>query len=342
MKKLNDEEESFNGSLYYRQNLIFELKKISLEKINYMSNNNLKDHNIEKTDLNEFQEFDLFFDNSTKEENQGQIENFQSSSKSLARLYFINKNNINDSFHKEEKKLLNKKRKKEKIFFSKKISNKNKLFRKFNYGRKFKEDKNIRKHNSSSKDNIMNKIKTHFFHYIRDIIKKNCIYETINFIKFQTKFIANLKKDKNIDLLEAKLVDILKNQKISTKNKRSNEYQNSIIIDKIYEEKKEERVMKILELEFKELFIIFRRKLNKPEDEKELKKIAKKIEGLDLITNDDYDDTKYLIDDIEKQNSKNNRMNETELEEYIEKVKECCKNYEKWFYDKIEKTKKIK
>ena len=342
MKKLNDEEASFNGSLYYRQNLIFELKKISLEKINYMSNNNLKDHNIEKTDLNEFQEFDLFFDNSTKEENQGQIENFQSSSKSLARLYFINKNNINDSLHKEEKKLLNKKRKKEKIFFSKKISNKKKLFRKFNYGRKFKEDKNIRKHNSSSKDNIMNKIKTHFFHYIRDIIKKNCIYETINFIKFQKEFVANLKKDINIELLETKLVDILKNQKISTKNKNSNEDQNKTIIDKIYKEKKEERVMKILELEFKELLIIFRRKLNKPEDEKELKKIEKKIEGLDLITNDDYDDTKYLIDDIEKQNSKNNRMNETELEEYIEKVKECCKNYEKWFYDKIEKTKKIK
>ena len=245
-------------------------------------------HNIDfGDDFNDFQGFNF------SEEDQEQTENFQSYSR-----YFINDNNTN------HEKLLNKKRKRGKIFDIKKIPKK-----KFRFGRMGKLDN---------------------------------IYETINFIKFQTKFIANLKKDKNIDLLEAKLVDILKNQKISTKNKRSNEYQNSIIIDKIYEEKKEERVMKILELEFKELFIIFRRKLNKPEDEKELKKIAKKIEGLDLITNDDYDDTKYLIDDIEKQNSKNNRMNETELEEYIEKVKECCKNYEKWFYDKIEKTKKIK
>ena len=55
------------------------------------------------------------------------------------------------------------------------------------------------------------------------------------------------------------MVDILKNQKISTKNKNSKEYQNKTIIDKIYKEKKEERVMKILELEFKELLIIFRR-----------------------------------------------------------------------------------
>ena len=168
-------------------------------------------------DFNDFQGFNF------SEEDQEQTENFQSSSR-----YFINNNNTN------HENLLNKKRKRGKIFDIKKIPKK-----KFRFGRRGKLDNDIRKHNCSSKDNIMNKIKTHFFHYIRDIIKKNCIYETINFIKFQTKFIANLKKDKNIDLLEAKLVDILKNQKISTKNKRSNEYQNSIIIDKIYEEKKE-------------------------------------------------------------------------------------------------------
>jgi len=33
-------------------------------------------------------------------------------------------------------------------------------------------------------------------------------------------------------------IDILKNQKISTKNKNSNEDQNKTIIDKIYKEKK--------------------------------------------------------------------------------------------------------
>ena len=273
-------------------------------------------------DFNDFQGFNF------SEEDQEQTENFQSYSR-----YFINDNNTN------HEKLLNKKRKRGKIFDIKKIPKK-----KFRFGRRGKLDNDKRKHNCNSEDNIINKIKTHFFHYIRDIISKNSNNENekVKIIKFQKEFVANLKKDINIELLETKLVDILRNQKISTKNKNSDKDQNKTIIDKIYKEKKEERVMKILELEFKELLIIFRRKLNKPEDEKELKKIEKKIEGLDLITNDDYDDTKYLIDDIEKQNSKNNRMNETELEEYIEKVKECCKNYEKWFYDKIEKTKKIK
>ena len=62
--------------------------------------------------------------------------------------------------------------------------------------------------------------------------------------------------------------------------------------------------MKILELPFKELSIIFRRKLNKYEDKKELKKIAKKIEGLYLLTNIDYDNINYLIKDIKEQNEK--------------------------------------
>ena len=122
---------------------------------------------------------------------------------------------------------------------------------------------------------------------MRDIIKKNSTNKDINFFKFRTKFVADLKKDKNIDLLETKLIDILKNQPISTKNKKSDDYENRLIINKIYEERKEKDVMKILELTFKELFIIFRRKLNKYEDVKELQKISEKIKGLNLLTNDD-------------------------------------------------------
>ena len=270
-------------------------------------------------DFNDFQGFNF------SEEDQEQTENFQSYSR-----YFINDNNTN------HEKLLNKKRKRGKIFDIKKIPKK-----KFRFGRRGKLDNDIRKHNCSSKDNIMNKIKTHFFHYIRDIIKKNCIYETINFIKFRREFVANLKKDKNMDLLETKLIDILKNQPISTKNKNADEYENKFIIDKIYEEKKEKKVMNILELTFKELFIIFRRKLNKHDDKKELKNIDKKIKELDLITNNEYDDISYLIKDIKEKNSRDNKMTEEELKEYINKVLMACNDYEKWFYEKVGRHKKL-
>ena len=422
-KKLNDvEETSLNESLYYHKNLDSELKDICPENMNYNNNDYYKDTDIRDIDPM------IFPGSNFSEEDQEQTENFQSSSKSLSRVYAIDKNNINNSIKKEDEKSLNKKRKIEIKFITEKTRNKNrkkfiiknnndhlikkeeqkllnkkrkrekqfnienrknfinknnnndlnkkeeekllhekrekekekvieKIFdikkikkikkikqKKYKQGRRRKLDNDIREHNCSSEDNIINKIKTHFFHYIRDIISKNSNNkkEKVKIIKFQKEFVSNLKKNINIELLETKLVDILKNQEISTKNKNSKKDQNKIIIEKIYEEKKEERIIKILELKFKELFVIFRRKLNKKKDKEELKKIAKKIEGLDLITNDNYEDTEYLIKDIEKQSSNNKKMNEEKPEEYKEKVKECCKNYEKWFYDKIERTKKVK
>ena len=50
-----------------------------------------------------------------------------------------------------------------------------------------------------------------------------------------------MKNGKNVDLLESKLIDILKNQPISTKNKKSEEYKNRFILDRIYEEQKEKK-----------------------------------------------------------------------------------------------------
>ena len=362
---INDNDEaSFNWSLDSQKNSTFVVNKLDPEIRNY-NNNNYNQNPYNGDNIQDFEDLNFLGGN------QEQTENSLSSSISSSELYFINGNNNNESIQKEEekekekeeeeeeeeeeekkeeeeeeeeKKQLNKKRAREKEGVRKKIFVIKRIEKiKFNQGRRGKLDNDKRKHNCNSEDNIINKIKTHFFHYIRDIISKNSNNENeeVKIIKFRTEFVANLKKDKNIELLETKMLDILKNQEISTKNKNSDEYENKNIIDKIYKEKKEKRVIKILELKFKELLIIFRRKLNKVEDKKELKKISKKIKGLDLIKNDGYDDTQYLIDDIKKRNSKNNRMNDTELEEYINKVLDACKNYEKWFYNKIEKKRKI-
>ena len=149
-----------------------------------------------------------------------------------------------------------------------------------------------------------------------------------------------MKKDKNEDVLKMTIKVILSKQPITTKNKKSNEYENRLIIDKILREKKEKNVMKILELTFKELFIIFRKKLENQADEKEMKIIAEKIKGLDLLDNDDYDDVSFLIEDIEKRNKKDQNMNEIELREYIQNVLMSCIYYEKWFYDKSGRSSK--
>lgn len=88
-KKLNEEEASFNLGLNLPKNF---LKKIFPEKINSINNKDLKGHDdIGEIDFNDFQGF-----NSPNEDNENRIESFQSSSKSLRRLYFINKNNNNN------------------------------------------------------------------------------------------------------------------------------------------------------------------------------------------------------------------------------------------------------
>ena len=124
--------------------------------------------------------------------------------------------------------------------------------------------------------------------------------------------------------------DILSKLPISKKYKKYNEYENKFIIDKIYEEKKEKNVIKILNLTFNQLFIIFRRNLKKPEDVGKIKAIKKIIKGLDDCH---YKDISYLTEKIRKDYY--NIMEKEELEDYIKVVEVFCKNYEKWFYDKF-------
>ena len=95
-----------------------------------------------------------------------------------------------------------------------------------------------------------------------------------------------------------KISDILCQQKISSKYTKFDEYENKKIIEKIYKVKKEMKLIKILELTFEELFIIFRRKLNDPDDMNKLEEIKDKIKGLDLLKeNNKYKDIEYLLTD---------------------------------------------
>ena len=120
-------------------------------------------------------------------------------------------------------------------------------------------------------------------------------------------------------------------------------YYNRKIIDKIYEEKKEINVIKILELTYEELFIIFRRKLNDPEDIEKLKEIKDKIKGLDLLENNNYNDIEYLIDKIKENEKRYKPDNDnSELNKYIEKIKIYCLIYEKYIKGQVIKGRRIR
>ena len=267
----------------------------------------------------------------------------------------FNKNlNNYENKEKEEKKYLIDNKEKEIIFklekipksektndnLSKKIRNKRN-----NCGRKKKSDNNKRKHNKSCGDNIIIKIKGYFFTFIRDITKNNFINKTLYFRKLPYKFISKLSKKFNVRLMNMQMKDILSEIPITTKNKRSDKFENKFIVEKLYKEEKEKKVIQILDLTFRELFIIFRRKLNYVGDKAELEIISKKIEDLDLLKDNNYKDINYLIDQIRNKSKNMDEDSDTEItqddyEKYIKELRYFCCIYEKWFKKKIARNSK--
>jgi len=266
----------------------------------------------------------------------------------------INLNNNYKNKEKEEKNYLVDNKEKEIIFklekipksektndnLSKKIRNK-----KNNCGRKKKSDNNKRKHNKSCGDNIIIKIKGYFFTFIRDITKNNFINKALYFRKLPYKFISKLSKKFNIRLMNMQMKDILSEIPITTKNKKSHKFENKFIVEKLYKEKKEKKVIQILDLTFRELFIIFRRKLNYVGDKAELEIISKKIEDLDLLKDNNYKDINYLIDQIRNKSKNMDEDSDTEIteddyEKYIKELRYFCCIYEKWFKKKIARNSK--
>ena len=266
----------------------------------------------------------------------------------------INLNNNYKNKEKEEKNYLVDNKEKEIIFklekipksekssdnLSKKIRNK-----KNNCGRKKKSDNNKRKHNKSCGDNIIIKIKGYFFTFIRDITKNNFINKALYFRKLPYKFISKLSKKFNIRLMNMQMKDILSEIPITTKNKKSHKFENKFIVEKLYKEEKEKKVIQILDLTFRELFIIFRRKLNYVGDKAELEIISKKIEDLDLLKDNNYKDINYLIDQIRNKSKNMDEDSDTEIteddyEKYIKELRYFCCIYEKWFKKKIARNSK--
>ena len=201
------------------------------------------------------------------------------------------------------------------------------------FGRKRKSENKGGKHNKFSEDNIINKIKTKFFTYLLDIINKNVKNESYKIKKLQTAFIANLNKDQNLKIFEKTLAQILLQEKISTKYANYDEYENRRIVKEIYENNKEKKVIKILNLKLKELFGIFRRKLNN--NIEITKELQKKISGLDLLVNKNYKDFEYFINNMDEKNT----MEKNEFNNYIKNIKNLCLGYENWFAKKIGRIK---
>ena len=263
-----------------------------------------------------------------------------------------NKNENNKHSIQKGNNFLNKKRKEEIIFVPLKIpknitnsidntAQRNILIandkKKNRPGKKRKNNLVKRRHDKWDSSNIINKIKRSYFNYIRDIIKNNSINKDIEIKKIGNNFMENLTKKTNMVLNSTKLKTIFSDIEISHKYKKFNKEYNKTTIENIYNEGKETNIIKILNLTFDELFIIFRRKLNFYKDRKKVKDIEKKIEGLDLLKNDNYKDIQYLFESVR---NKYKNLQVDEVEKYIIKLNVLCCCYQQWFINKLERNPK--
>jgi len=175
-----------------------------------------------------------------------------------------------------------------------------------------------RKHTRFSLDNIRIKINCCFFRFMIDFINKHLNKKNFHFKLLNNRNLYCTMKE-NERLWKMKISDIIYEKEINPTYRYFVQNHNKNIIDKIYKEKEEISAIKILELTYEELFIIFRRKLNDTEDMKKLEEIKDKIEGIDLLEmNNEYEDIKYYLDKISK----------NESQEDIEEFKRVCLEYE--------------
>ena len=111
---------------------------------------------------------------------------------------------------------------------------------------------------------------------------KNSFIEETDLLKLEIDINKSLKRDFNLNLFNRTLKDIYMNTNISFKYKLKNVETNEELINKIYKEKKEIEVMKILNLTYEEAFEIFRQKLTAKPLSPQLKS---KIQGINILNN---------------------------------------------------------
>ena len=181
-------------------------------------------------------------------------------------------------------------------------------------GRKPKDSNQSRLHTKFSYDNILRKIKAKFMDklikFINSIILRN------NQIKLLKPIIGKFSQDNNIvsnrKILNSKLKDIFSSYEVNRKCSSIDKYYNRDVIKSIYQENIKE-LIDILEMSFLQIFDIFR-DLNE----------RNKLNGLDKLDK--------VINEL--------KLKE-EDEEYINKFTETVNNYEKFYFNKKERKKKI-
>lgn len=217
-------------------------------------------------------DFDLENKNEYNNKEPGNLEDDQWIEINFNKLYFISKDKeLDENKIKKNKILQIKNIQDEEIKMSKEtksITNKMSIFTctKNNIKKLGRKRKNTTcgKHNKFSNDNLTRKLKAKLFDAILNYINQSFIpikFKTSNnfvdninnknqfFVKINQEIIKNINVKENLDLLNTKLKDIFSN-KVSKKNSSFGLNYNKNLINKIYKEKQQHKIISILEMNF--------------------------------------------------------------------------------------------
>ena len=168
-------------------------------------------------------------------------------------------------------------------------------------GRKKKEVIDKGNHTKFTDDNMMRKIKCHYFNHINNTLNDSLKNKTNLFLKLDNFINENLKKDYNMILMNKTIKDIYISSKISNKYKKKNDENNKQLVEKIYLENIETETIKILEKTYLDLFTQL---------------ISEKLDE--------------FCGEILKKEEKNGLPNE-QANTFLDKMKNLCKDYKDWF-----------
>ena len=201
-------------------------------------------------------------------------------------------------------------------------------------GRKTSNDQVKGNHDKFSEDNIIQKIKTYFLSHITDFLNSLIKDKNLKLIKLDSYLATNIKKQFNLQLLNATLKNIFLITHISDRYKRNNKYsinENRNTIEKICENNgnnENEHIIKILNLTFGEVFDIFISDLILSDSA-----ISDKIKGSTILDSKYFSKASDFLEKIRSQEVKKNK-NKLKVEQYINKIKNLCITYKQWFYNK--------
>ena len=231
---------------------------------------------------------------------------------------FIKRKRKSDEYSKEKNLNIEKKEEnKEKKIVKNNISNKKRG------ARPKKETYNAKiGHNKWTDDNIIRKIKTAIFSYIRELLNKSLKYTNGEFLPLNTKLHKNLKRDENLKLFDKTIYNIYMNEDLNKAHINANN-SNKNLIKKILEENLEIETIKILKMKFIDVLKYIR--------EKDLEKFLNKIKEKEE----------------KKEGEKREEVipEEESIEHFMELVKHYLNEYVNWFTFKngrnTNKSKKI-